>query len=78
MPSTDFSHIVKWYELYINQEMFQTINSLNSNKTVGFTSSNLEVHSVKDGISNINIIINVYIQLEKNDPENILVFEGTK
>lgn len=78
MPSTDFSHIVKWYELYINQEMFQTINSLNSNKTVGFTSSNLEVHSVKDGISHINIIINVYIQLEKNDPENILVFEGTK
>lgn len=78
MPSTDFSHIVKWYELYINQEMFQTINSLNSNKTVGFTSSNLEVHSVKDGISHINIIINVYIQLEKNDPGNILVFEGTK
>lgn len=52
--------------------MFQTINSLSYNKTVGFISSSLKAHSIKAEIANINIIINVYIQLEKkNDPENI-------
>lgn len=39
---------------------------------VRFTLSNLEAHSVEDEISNLNIIINVYIQLgEKKDPKNI-------